>query len=158
MPVDLWKTTPPSSRWSATSSAPTWAFLTGKWPVPPAPPLPLLHLHLLVSAAASDRSLLLSSSLVTDQLAAAARSLVFHICSSLPRRQLDAVSSLPVWSAEVDRDGAGLEYGVLPQPYIQAVGEHLISLVQALELLAYGDCLRPASLVMEGAVAPAGER
>jgi len=116
--------------------------------------------HLANALVGETTSLLPAAVAAVDRLGRAARSLVFHICSSAPMRHLDVMSSLPSWydapEDGLDNDPA-LSYGTLPQPYIQAVGEHMLGLVQALEPFAYSDQLAPAAAVLRGARDSAGD-
>ena len=90
----------------------------------------------------------------TSRLARSCLSLVFEVCSAIPERHLRGISALPVWKQDGGggSDGADEEsYGILPQAFIRHVGEHLLSLVQALEPFASdADALAQANEVMSG--------
>lgn len=60
---------------------------------------------------------------------------VFDVCSAVPRRALLDLSSKPIWRKEASDEDA-LTYGILPQQYINTVGEHMLALVQAIEPFA----------------------
>jgi hypothetical protein len=68
----------------------------------------------------------------TARLAQSCHSLVFDVCSSVPRKHLADMSSMASWK---EKAGGGTvdSYGTLPQAYITGVGEHMLALVQALE-------------------------
>lgn len=75
----------------------------------------------------------------TSRLSRACLSFIFEVCYAIPERQLHGISALPVWK----QDGGGgsaeddeTSYGILPQPFITHVGEHMLALVQALEPFA----------------------
>lgn len=70
-------------------------------------------------------------STITQKLGPAAVNLVLDVCWAVPRERLQNCNGLDTWSAEtaVSED----DYGILPQAYISAVGEHLVALVQVLE-------------------------
>ena len=90
----------------------------------------------------------------TSRLARSCLSLVFEVCSAIPERQLHGISALPIWKQEGGEgsDGADEEsYGILPQPFITHVGEHMLALVQALEPFASdSEALGLANEVMAG--------
>lgn len=90
----------------------------------------------------------------TSRLARSCLALVFEVCSAIPERQLRGISALPVWKQEGGAsDGVEESYGVLPQPFITHVGEHMLALVQALEPFASdADSLGLASEVMTGVI------
>lgn len=73
---------------------------------------------------------------------------VFDMCSCVPRLHLGGMSTLPSWKgASADNMDS---YGTLPQQYMTQVGEHMLSLVQALEPFASDkEALRLANEVME---------
>lgn len=60
---------------------------------------------------------------------------VFDVCSAVPRRALRDLPQLPIWRKEAS-DKDSLTYGILPQQYINTVGEHMLALVQAIEPFA----------------------
>jgi hypothetical protein len=68
----------------------------------------------------------------TARLARSCHTFVFDVCSSVPRKHLADMPSMPSWR---EKAGAGAvdSYGTLPQTYITGVGEHMLALVQALE-------------------------
>ena len=68
----------------------------------------------------------------TARLAQSCHSLVFDVCSSVPRKHLADMPSMASWKERAG-DGAVDSYGTLPQAYITGVGEHMLALVQALE-------------------------
>ncbi|KAG7353576.1 golgi complex component 7 COG7 [Nitzschia inconspicua] len=83
-------------------------------------------------------------------LASSCHSVVFDICSAVPRKHLNELSQMSAW-----REGASTDafdsYGTLPQHYITQVGEHMLALVQAFEPFASGaDSLSVANEVMDG--------
>lgn len=94
----------------------------------------------------------------TSRLARSCLSLVFEVCYAVPERHLRSISALPVWKEEgsgANDAGDGEEgeesYGILPQPFITHVGEHMLALVQALEPFASDpDALGLANEVMSG--------
>jgi hypothetical protein len=67
-----------------------------------------------------------------QRLAHSCQTFVFDVCSSVPRRHLNAMSSMPSWKEESGADNIA-SYGTLPQQYITLIGEHMLALVQALE-------------------------
>ncbi|KAL7530482.1 hypothetical protein ACHAWF_003394, partial [Thalassiosira exigua] len=88
-----------------------------------------------------------------SRLARSCLSFVFEVCYAVPEGQLRGISALPVWKQE--GDGAGddeaASYGMLPQPFITHVGEHVLALVQALEPFASDpEALGLANEVMSG--------
>lgn len=87
----------------------------------------------------------------TSRLARGCLSLVFEVCSAIPERQLHGISALPVWKQDGALDEDEASYGILPQPFITHVGEHMLALVQALEPFASdSEALGLANEVMEG--------
>jgi len=90
----------------------------------------------------------------SSRLARGCLGLVFEVCHAAPEDHLRDISALPVWRKETPDDGAdddGGAYGILPQPYITAVGEHMLALVQALEPFASDpEALGLANEVMDG--------
>ena len=90
----------------------------------------------------------------TARLARSCLTLVFEVCSAIPERQLRGISALPVWKQDGGgSDGGEESYGVLPQPFITQVGEHMLALVQALEPFASDeDALGLANEVMTGVI------
>ena len=90
----------------------------------------------------------------SSRLARGCLGLVFEVCHAAPEDHLRDISALPVWRKETDDDGGddgGGAYGILPQPYITAVGEHMLALVQALEPFASDpEALGLANEVMDG--------
>lgn len=60
---------------------------------------------------------------------------VFDVCSAVPRRALRDLPQLPIWRKEAS-DKDSLTYGILPQQYINTVGEHMLALVQSIEPFA----------------------
>ena len=61
---------------------------------------------------------------------------IFNVCFSVPRLHLAPTSGLDAWKKSSDSTDASSSYGTLPQSYITQVGEHVLSLVQALEPFA----------------------
>jgi hypothetical protein len=59
----------------------------------------------------------------------------FSVCFAVPQLHLAPLSSLEAWKKAAS-DDALASYGILPQSYITHVGEHVLSLVQALEPFA----------------------
>ena len=89
----------------------------------------------------------------SSRLARGCLGLVFEVCHAAPEDHLRDISALPVWRKETDDgdDDDGGAYGILPQPYITAVGEHMLALVQALEPFASDpEALGLANEVMDG--------
>jgi len=87
------------------------------------------------------------------RLVRSCQSFVFDICSALPMKHLDSMSTLSVWKQEESlwMSSAPDSYGTLPQEHITHVGEHMLALVQALEPFASDkDALLLANLVMGG--------
>ena len=68
----------------------------------------------------------------TARLARSCHTFVFDVCSSVPRKHLTGMPSMPSWREKAGT-GAVDSYGTLPQAYITGVGEHMLALVQALE-------------------------
>lgn len=68
----------------------------------------------------------------------------FNVCFAVPRLHLASLSSLDAWNKSATAEDALASYGTLPQGYITHVGEHVLSLVQALEPFA----MDAASLAM----------
>ena len=60
----------------------------------------------------------------------------FGVCFAVPRLHLAPFSGLDTWKKGNADDNALASYGILPQSYITHVGEHVLSLVQALEPFA----------------------
>jgi conserved oligomeric Golgi complex subunit 7 len=86
-----------------------------------------------------------------QRLAASCHEFVFHVCGSVPRLQLAKISLLGSWSSSAKVGDDAIDYGTLPQEYITHVGEHMLSLVQALEPFATDrDALELANHAMEG--------
>jgi hypothetical protein len=83
-----------------------------------------------------------------ERLKRSCQTLVFDVCSAVPRKHLANMSSMPCWtSATNDLD----LYGTLPQAYITQVGEHMLALVQALDPFASSvESLTIANEVMVG--------
>ena len=86
------------------------------------------------------------------RLVKSCQSFVFDVCSAIPMKSLNDMTSLPIWS-----QGAGMwssntdSYGLIPQSYITQVGEHMLDLVQAFEPFASSsDALQLANLAMDG--------
>jgi len=88
----------------------------------------------------------------TSRLARSCQSFVFEVCYAIPERHLRGISALPVWKQEGSGSGAEEDsYGILPQPFITQVGEHMLALVQALEPFASDkEALGLANEVMDG--------
>jgi len=89
----------------------------------------------------------------TGRLVKSCQSFVFDICSAIPLKHLDGMSSLSIWGQEESMWSTTTvdSYGTLPQSYITQVGEHMLALVQALEPFASDkDALQLANMVMEG--------
>ena len=84
----------------------------------------------------------------TARLARSCLTLVFEVCSAIPERQLRGISALPVWKQEggAGSDGNEESYGVLPQPFITQVGEHMLALVEALE--PFNGCNRRCTTII----------
>jgi len=72
---------------------------------------------------------------VTD-LAQTCHVFIFNVCFSVPRLHLAPLSGLDTWKKASNPTDALSSYGTLPQSYITQVGEHVLSLVQALEPFA----------------------
>jgi len=86
----------------------------------------------------------------TRRLANSCHSFVFDVCSSVPRYNLTAMSSMSSWKEDAGDDNLA-SYGTLPQSYITQIGEHMLSLVQALEPFASDlNALALANEVMDG--------
>lgn len=68
----------------------------------------------------------------SPRLTQTCRTFVYTICASVPRVHLVGLSSLSSWTTTTATE----LYGILPQTYITHVGEHMLSLVQALEPFA----------------------
>lgn len=101
-------------------------------------------------AAEGSTSLFHTAEAAIDDLASSCHSVVFDICSAVPRKHLNELSQMSAW-----REGASTDafdsYGTLPQHYITQVGEHMLALVQAFEPFASDpDTLSIANEVMGG--------
>lgn len=81
-------------------------------------------------------------------LCGAARALVFDLCNYEVKRGFADVASLPVWATPQPEGGYAAD--ALPQSYMTRVGEHLLSLLQQLELFAGSDALQNAAVASEG--------
>ena len=102
----------------------------------------------LARMAGADSVLYPESSDASDRLKRSCQSLVFSICSSVPRKHLADLSSNACWADAASSLDA---YGTLPQAYITQVGEHMLALVQALDPFASSEeSLAVASQVMSG--------
>ena len=83
--------------------------------------------------AGADSILFPESIDAVERLKRSCQSLVFDVCSAVPRKHLANIATIPCWissSSSLD------SYGTLPQPYITQVGEHMLALVQALDPFA----------------------
>ena len=80
------------------------------------------------------------------------QSFVFDVCSAIPMKSLNDMTSLPIWSQGVGLWSSDTDsYGMIPQSYITQVGEHMLDLVQAFEPFASSsDALQLANLAMDG--------
>lgn len=88
------------------------------------------------------------SNKAAERLKRSCQTLVFDVCSAVPRKQLANMSNMPCWTSSVNSLDS---YGTLPQPYITQVGEHMLALVQALDPFASSaDSLAIAKEVMGG--------
>jgi conserved oligomeric Golgi complex subunit 7 len=86
-----------------------------------------------------------------QRLSASCHEFVFYVCGSVPRLQVAKISSLGSWSSSTKAGDDTIDYGTLPQEYITHVGEHMLSLVQALEPFATDkDALELANYAMQG--------
>lgn len=72
------------------------------------------------------------------KLAHSSHMFLFDVMSSLPFYHLQGMSSLSTWRAGISTMNPDEQLD-LPQPYITHVGEHMLSLVQALEPFAQDD-------------------
>ena len=68
------------------------------------------------------------------RLSSSCHTFVFDMCSLVPRLHLGGMSTLTAWKGASTDDMDS--YGTLPQHYMTQVGEHMLSLVQALEPFA----------------------
>ena len=92
-------------------------------------------LQRLTSKESESSALFVEADEAASRLASSCHAFVFDICSSVPRLRLGNVPSMASWQEAADATGAD-SYGTLPQNYITQVGEHMLSLVQALEPFA----------------------
>jgi len=95
----------------------------------------------------ASQSVFSSVSAPLARLKAMAGSLFFDLCTAAPERMLNELASEDIWASTTHSQFA--EENLLPQPAITQVGEHLLSLVQELELFASSDAL-PDLLLMMG--------
>lgn len=86
----------------------------------------------------------------SKKIANSCHTFVYDVCSSVPRLYLSGMSSMGTWR-EISGGDSTVSYGILPQEYITHVGEHMLSLVQALEPFASDkEALELANEVMDG--------
>ena len=94
--------------------------------------------------AGADSMLFPESRDSVKRLKGSCQSLVFDVCSAVPRKHLANLATMPCWissSSSLD------SYGTLPQPYITQVGEHMLALVQALD--PFASCASSLSIAKE---------
>jgi hypothetical protein len=84
----------------------------------------------------ADKMLLSKSQQAATALAQICHAFVFDVCFTVPRLHLASLSGLGPWKASTSMDDPLVSYGTPPQSYITQVGEHMLSLVQALEPFA----------------------
>jgi conserved oligomeric Golgi complex subunit 7 len=98
--------------------------------------------------AGAGSTLFPESNKAAERLKRSCQTLVFDVCSAVPRKQLANMSTMPCWTSSSNSLDS---YGTLPQPYITQVGEHMLALVQALDPFASSvDSLAIAKEVMGG--------
>ena len=86
----------------------------------------------------------------TDRLTRTCHAFVLDICAAVPRKHLSNMSDMVQWKAPSSASDVDA-YGTLPQQYITLVGEHMLSLVEALERFAADSkTLAVANEVMDG--------
>lgn len=96
----------------------------------------------------ADSVLFPESSDSVERLQRSCQTLVYDVCSAVPRKHLSGMSSMSCWTSSSD---AMDYYGTLPQTYITQVGEHMLALVQALDPFASStESLAVANTVMGG--------
>lgn len=101
-------------------------------------------------AAEESEGIFPAAEAAVQSLASSCHSVVFDICSAVPRKHLNELSQMSAW-----REGASTDaldsYGTLPQHYITQVGEHMLALVQAFEPFASdAESLSVANEAMDG--------
>ena len=94
--------------------------------------------------AGTDAMLFPESSDSVERLKRSCQSLVFDVCSAVPRKHLANMASMPCWTSSQNSLDS---YGTLPQPYITQVGEHMLALVQALD--PFASCANSLSIARE---------
>jgi hypothetical protein len=98
--------------------------------------------------ASSDSVLFPNANDSVERLKRSCQGLVFQVCSAVPRKHLEDMSSMPCWTSQSTDMSS---YGTLPQAYITQVGEHMLALVQALDPFASSEeSLAMATQVMGG--------
>jgi hypothetical protein len=83
-----------------------------------------------------EKMSLLQAHKAVEELARRCHAFCFSVCFAVPRLHLAPLSSLDAWKKATTDNDALASYGILPQSYITHVGEHVLSLVQALEPFA----------------------
>lgn len=89
-----------------------------------------------------------------SHLKSAAGALLFDLCISTPEKITSVMAGDDVWSSEDNNAGGSDLYqmDLMPQPSFTQIGEHLLSLVQELEIFASSDAL-PDLLSLSGEAA-----
>ena len=103
-----------------------------------------------------EKPLYIETNDATRRLIQSCHTVVYDVCSHGPQRALANLNSMSCWSARQPEQDDSTAYGTLPQEYITHVGEHMLSLVQALEPFALDvEALGLANEIMDGARAVA---
>lgn len=89
-------------------------------------------LQRLVDTEDNSKLLFVEAEEATQRLMKSCQIFIHDICSSIPRQYIAEMSSMATWREGPDSLNA-TSYGILPQQYINHIGEHLLALVQALE-------------------------
>lgn len=76
--------------------------------------------------------LLVEAEEATQRLMKSCQIFIHDVCSFIPRQYIAEMSSMAAWREGPD-SAMETSYGILPQQYINHIGEHLLALVQALE-------------------------
>jgi hypothetical protein len=83
-----------------------------------------------------EKMLLPKSQQAATALGQICHAFVFDVCFTVPRLHLASLSGLSPWKESTSVADPLASYGTPPQSYITQVGEHMLSLVQALEPFA----------------------
>jgi hypothetical protein len=89
-------------------------------------------LQRLIDAEDNAGRLFVEAEEATQRLMKSCQLFIHDMCSSIPRQYIAEMSSMSSWR-EGSESATDTSYGILPQPYINHIGEHLLALVQGLE-------------------------